>query len=124
MKFLIDMGISPDVCAFLRSLGDEAVHLQEEGLGTLLDSAILEKARDEGRVVLAHDLEFGDLLAASGDDLPSVVIFRLRNMRPERVSNALDRVLAQCRDALEKGAVVSVDEVSIRTRPPSIMAAE
>jgi len=69
-------------------------------------------------------LEFGDLLAASGDDLPSVVIFRLRNMRPERVSNALDRVLAQCRDALEKGAVVSVDEVSIRTRPPSIMAAE
>jgi predicted nuclease of predicted toxin-antitoxin system len=89
-----------------------------------LDSAILEKARDEGRVVLAHDLEFGDLLAASGDDLPSVVIFRLRNMRPERVSNALDRVLAQCRGALEKGAVVSVDEVSIRTRPLPIKAAQ
>ncbi|HEY57982.1 MAG TPA: DUF5615 family PIN-like protein, partial [Anaerolineae bacterium] len=37
----------------------------------------------EGFVLLTHDLDFGELVAASGARLPSVVVFRLRNMRPQ-----------------------------------------
>jgi len=36
---------------------------------------VLEKARKEKCIVLRHDFDFGDLIAASGADLPSVVIF-------------------------------------------------
>lgn len=75
MKFLADMGISPKAVDFLVRLGHQASHLQQQGLHRLKDSEILEKARQEGCILLTHDLDFGDLLAANGADLPSVVIF-------------------------------------------------
>lgn len=37
MKFLADMGISPDTVVWLRSLGYDAVHLHEQGLDRLPD---------------------------------------------------------------------------------------
>jgi predicted nuclease of predicted toxin-antitoxin system len=116
MKFLLDMGISPEMSGVLRSFGHDAVHLHDEGLDTLPDLAILEKARDEGHVLLTHDLDFADLVAASGARLPSVVIFRLRNMRPEHVAKYVERVLRQSGKALEEGAILSVTEAMIRVR--------
>lgn len=89
MKFLADMGISPKTVAHLRNLGYDAVHLHEQHLDRLYDPAILEKSRNEERILLTHDLDFGELMSASGAELPSVIIFRLRNMRPERVGKSL-----------------------------------
>jgi len=116
MKFLLDMGISPETGVFLRSLGHEAVHLHERGLDTLPDSLILQLAREESCVLLAQDLDFPELVAASGAHLPSVVVFRLRDMTPESVNRHLQRVLSQSRQALEEGAIVSVTEGLIRIR--------
>lgn len=45
MKFLADMGISPQTVAFLQTLGHDAVHLAAQGLDRLPDHEILEKAR-------------------------------------------------------------------------------
>ena len=45
MRFLADMGISPKTAAFLANLGHDAVHLNEQGLHSLPDPEILEKAR-------------------------------------------------------------------------------
>lgn len=116
MKFLADMGISPVTVEFLRGLGHEAAHLHEEGLDRLLDPSILEKARCEGRVLLTSDLGFGDLLAHSGAGLPSVVIFRLTNMRPESVNAHLGVLLTRFGTDLERGAIVSVTDRRIRLR--------
>jgi predicted nuclease of predicted toxin-antitoxin system len=81
MKFLADMGISPHVVEELRQKGHNATHLLDEGLYRMTDGDILEKARQEKCVLLTHDLDFGELLAASGGNLPSVIIFRLKDMR-------------------------------------------
>jgi predicted nuclease of predicted toxin-antitoxin system len=116
MKFLADMGISPQSAAFLRHLGHETVHLHEQGLDQLSDTAILCKARDEGRVLLTHDLDFGDLMAASGAELSSVVIFRLRDMRPERVNAYLGELVSRYQQALEEGVILSIKEGQIRSR--------
>lgn len=116
MRFLADMGISPTTVTFLKDLGYDALHLHEQGLGRLQDSDILDKAFQEGRVILTHDLDFGELIAASGARLPSIVVFRLRNMHPERVNHYLHRLLSEHRDSLEQGAVVSVTEGQIRVR--------
>ncbi len=75
MKFLADMGISPRTVEFLRSLKHEAVHLSEEGLERLPDTAILEKARRDRQVLLTSDLDFAELVAASEAKLPSVITF-------------------------------------------------
>ena len=77
MKFLADMGISPRSVEYLRTVGHDAVHLHELGLDRMADTDILAKARVEGRIVLTHDLDFGDLLAASQALLPSVVLLLL-----------------------------------------------
>ena len=116
MKFLADMGISPRSVEYLRRRGHDAVHLCEEGLERLADSEVLAKGRAEGRVVLTHDLGFGELMAASGAELPSVVIFRLKNMRPERVNQYLEEVVERYGAFLERGAIVSVGEGWIRIR--------
>ena len=116
MKFLADMGISPRAVEYLRTVGHDAVHLHELGLDRMADSEILTKARAEGRVVLTHDLDFGDLLAASQAVLPSVVIFRLPDMRPGSVIRHLDAILAQHLQALESGAILSVSERRVRLR--------
>jgi len=116
VKFLADMGISPVTVRWLRSRGHDAVHLHERGWDRLSDPEILEKARNEGRVLLTHDLDFGQLLALSEAASPSVIVFRLADMRPESVNRHLDLVLQRAADELERGAIISVRENQIRVR--------
>ncbi len=116
MKFLLDMGISPRTADFLTQAGHEASHLNWEGLERLPDSEILRKARLENAVLLTHDLDFADLLSASGETLPSVIIFRLRSMRPQIVNRYLELILSEHDEALRQGAVLSVTDSKIRAR--------
>ena len=124
MKFLADMGISPKTVTFLRGMKHDAVHLYDQGLDRLPDSVILEKACDEGRILLTHDLDFGELMAAGRAALPSVIIFRLRDMRPLNVNGYLYRIIAEHRELLEEGAIASVTESRVRIRPLPIRASE
>ncbi|MBN2389091.1 MAG: DUF5615 family PIN-like protein [Anaerolineae bacterium] len=116
MKFLADMGISPTTADFLHDLGYDAVHLHTLDLDQLPDSAILEKARLENRVVITHNLDFGELAAASGTLFPRVIIFRLRSMRPERVNRYLQSIIRQYAKDLRAGAIISVTDGLIRVR--------
>jgi predicted nuclease of predicted toxin-antitoxin system len=110
------MGISPKPVAFLYGFGHDAVHLSEQGLERLPDPGIIEKARQEGRIVLVHDFGFGELVAVSGTRLPSGITFRLRNRHPDRVHGVLQRILSQHGEALEHGAIMSVTEGQVRVR--------
>ena len=116
MKFLADMGISPRVVEELRQRGHDAVHLQEQGLGKMPDPDILRKAREEERILLTHDLDFGELLAASGGNLPSVIIFRLKDMRAANVGLHLFNLMKQQSEALRTGSICSVTERKVRIR--------
>lgn len=116
MRFLADMGISPRSVGFLRDQGFEAVHLRELGLDRLPDGEIMEKARREDYVVLTHDLGFGELLALAGAELPTVVIFRLKSMRPSNLNQYLQILITEHHGAMTKGAILSVSEQHIRVR--------
>ncbi len=74
------------------------------------------KARNEGRIVLTVDLDFGYLLAVSAAILPSVVLFRLGNESREVIEEYLDDVLSQCGEKLQAGAIVSVRDDGLRVR--------
>lgn len=116
MKFLADMGISLETVHWLRNNGHDAVHLHEEALDRLADTDIIAKARAEGRILLVHDLDFGQLMSLSGSRLPSVITFRLLDMRPESVNRTLPEVLQQFSHELEQGVLLSVRERRIRVR--------
>lgn len=110
------MGISRLVAEWLRNEGLDATHLDELGLRTLRDEDVLERARQEGRVLLTADLDFGQLLAASRGHSPSVITFRLEDETAKNVLRRLQEVLASHRDQLETGAIISVSERAIRVR--------
>ncbi|MEM6427789.1 MAG: DUF5615 family PIN-like protein [Deinococcota bacterium] len=116
MRFLADMGISPKTVVFLNSQGYDATHLRDSNLERLADPEVLSKARDEQRILLTHDLDFGELLAASGADLPSVIIFRLQNMRPERVNKTMLALINSYEDVLTSGAILSITDTKVRIR--------
>ncbi|MEA5577099.1 DUF5615 family PIN-like protein [Anabaena sp. UHCC 0451] len=116
MKFLADMGISLRTVSWLRSGGYDVVHLREQGLQKLPDPEILIKACAEERIILTIDLDFAQLLAVSGDSLPSVILFRLGNENYHLINQCLTEILSQCQEDLEAGAIISVNNETFRVR--------
>mgnify|MGYP005727219203 CR=1 FL=1 len=116
MRFLADMGVSLSVVDWLREQGHEALHLRDEHLQRMPDEQIFEKALQESRIILTFDLDFAEILAFSGSKDVSTVIFRLHNARSAHVIERLKVVLEESSAALEKGAVITVEERRHRVR--------
>ena len=116
MRFLTDVGASRTTAEELRRHGHDVLHLREVGLHRLPDDQILIRAREEGRIVITFDLDFGDLLAAGGYTLPSVILFRLRNPTPLSVNSKLLEIISERGEDLERGAIVIVEDQRYRLR--------
>jgi len=116
VKLLADMGISMTTVHALREAGEEVVHLREQGLHTMPDDQILAKAVREQRVILTCDLDFGNLLAASGGSVPSVILIRTRNQTPKAITPRMFQVLRAYHNALDAGAIVIVEDGGCRVR--------
>jgi predicted nuclease of predicted toxin-antitoxin system len=122
MRFLCDMGVSLKAVAWLREQGHDCTHLREEGLQRLRDEDVFRKAAAESRTILTFDLDFGEILARAGSRVPSVVLFRLRNARANRVIERLSRALERVVESLDRGAIVMVGESQTRIRELPIRA--
>ncbi len=116
MRFLADMGVSMSTVRMLRDRGHEAIHLREEKLNRLPDIDILKKAREENRIVITFDLDFGDLLAIGNHAIPSVIIFRLHNQTPASVQPKLVEIITNRGRDLLDGALVIVEDTRYRVR--------
>jgi predicted nuclease of predicted toxin-antitoxin system len=116
MRFLADMGVAQRIVEWLRSEGHDTIHLREQGLQRLPNGEIFTKAAQEGRIILTFDLDFGELVALSGRDRVSIILFRLHNTRTPHVIDRLRKVLQDSGPALERGAIVVVEESRHRTR--------
>ena len=116
MRFLIDEPVSPRVADMLRQAGHDAVHAREIGLTASPDTAILERARTDARVVITQDHDFGTLLAASGAIYPSVIRLRLRDGRAESHARAILANLERIQTALSEGALAVLSDGVIRIR--------
>jgi predicted nuclease of predicted toxin-antitoxin system len=110
------MGVPGSVIVQLRQRGHDAVHLREQDLQRLPDDEIFQKAIAENRILLTFDLDFGEIVALSGNENVGIVVFRLRNTRANHVLARLEKVLAESSDALEEGAVITVEEHRHRIR--------
>jgi len=122
IRFLLDMGIAQSTGQYLKSQGHDVVHrhdvvhLREQGLERLPDDRIVAKAQDEERAIVTRDLDFGRIVALSGDSVPSIVTLRLSDMTPTRVNTALETVLTEATQSLERGALVTITDGGIRVR--------
>lgn len=110
------MGISQSTVKWLLTQQQDAVPVRELGMQRVADVEIVEAARSQRRIVLTCDLDFGDIMAASRQKLPSVVIFGLGNNLPQNISRRLGQVLQESYVPLSEGALTIVEEARHRVR--------
>jgi predicted nuclease of predicted toxin-antitoxin system len=116
MKLLLDMNIPPRWVGDLVAAGHEAVHWRDVGDIRAGDKALLAYARDAGRVVVTHDLDFGDILAATAGVSPSVVLVRCDDLGARATIDRVIAGLGVASQALASGALVSIDATRERVR--------
>lgn len=117
MRFLLDMGIAQSVALWLKSLGHDAVHLNDEALYKLPDNFILEKAVKESRVILTTDMDFGQLLAFNKSIQASVIQFRTSTFTPSEIRRKLELFFEEFSDHPLMGHfLITIEDARIRHR--------
>ena len=110
------MNLSPEWVTFLHGHGFEAIHWSAIGAGNAPDTEIMQWARDNGCVIFTHDLDFGILLAHSKDGGPSVIQARTQDVSPDHLGPIVVSVMRTHAEALESGALLTIDESKSRVR--------
>lgn len=117
MRYLIDQNLSRAVVVRLADAGHDAVHLRDYGMQQADDETILARARDEERVLISADTDFGELLARQGCLRPSVILFRPGQGRhPRELAELLLDNMETVGAAVEAGSVVVFARNRIRVR--------
>jgi predicted nuclease of predicted toxin-antitoxin system len=119
MRLLVNENVSATVIQALRQRGHDVLSAKESMRGES-DSAVLLQARQEGRLVVTHDKDFGEL--AFRNCLPAecgILLFRLGGADPDSDNRRMLEVIQGRQDWAGHFAVVTDDQIRIRLLPPA-----
>lgn len=117
MRFLVDANLSPRLAALLKTGGHDAVAVRDLGMADASDEDVLERAASEGRVLISHDTDFGNLLAVRGLTRPSFILLRSSDpITPDEQAALIIANLDGVASELEAGAIVVFAQSRLRTR--------
>jgi predicted nuclease of predicted toxin-antitoxin system len=116
IRLVIDMNLSPAWVTELKNHSVDAIHWSEVGSATSPDTEIMTWAVKNGYMVLTHDLDFGALLAASGNTGPSVIQLRAEDVRPATMVAMVVSAIQSNLDDLIRGALITIHPKRMRTR--------
>ena len=116
MRFLGDMRVDVRIVKWLCENRYDATHLRDQGLHRMPNGEIFDKAIRENRILITFDLDFGEIAALTENRKASVILFRLKNTRTADVIERLASAIEAFEEALEKGAIVIVEDTRYRVR--------
>ena len=105
MRLLLDENMPPSLAGLLTDAGFGTRHVREIGLSNTPDFKIAEFAASTGEVIVTHDTDFGTILALSGKERPSVVLFRWQKISTQTVFDFLMLHLEELTPAISEGAL-------------------
>jgi predicted nuclease of predicted toxin-antitoxin system len=116
MRFLLNLNVPRELGRRLGALGHQCRHAGDIGLARASDVEIVEEARRRREVIVTHDLDYGDLLAFSGEPGPSVVLLRLHNVHPANLLDRISGAWPEIEGPLSEGAIVVLEDATHRIR--------
>jgi predicted nuclease of predicted toxin-antitoxin system len=116
MKLLLDQGLPLSAAALLRDAGIDTIHVSEINMSEAEDTKIIQRAREEERVVATLDADFHTLLALGEATSPSVIRIRIERLRAQALTDLLLMVITECKEELEQGSAITVEPSRIRIR--------
>ncbi len=116
MKFLLNMNIPRSFGIKLMQNGCEYRHVGDIGMFQSDDIDIVQFAKENEEIIVTHDLDYGNILAFSGDSSPSVITFRLRNSHPDNLFYRMIIEWEEIKSHLLKGAIVIIEDSALRIR--------
>ena len=117
MNLLADEGVDAPVVARLRQDGHEVVYVAELEPG-IPDDLVLERANEQGALLLTADKDFGELVFRLRRVHAGVVLLRLAGLSLEAKADLVSAAFQQ-RGAQFAGAfsVISPGVIRVRPRP-------
>jgi predicted nuclease of predicted toxin-antitoxin system len=119
VRLLANENVSATVIRTLRRRGHDVLSAKESMRGES-DAAVLQRAGREGRLVLTHDKDFGELAFRYG--LPAecgVLLFRLGGADPAGDNRRMLETMEGRQDWAGHFAVVTPDRIRLRPLPPA-----
>jgi predicted nuclease of predicted toxin-antitoxin system len=115
MRFLADENIHADLVAWFRSGGHD-VSYAAETMPSEPDDSVLRRAREEGRVVVTDDKDFGNLVVHRRLSSAGVLLLRLRS---PSVAERIRRLLAvwPSIEGRLQGSFTVISDRRVRVRP-------
>lgn len=113
IKFLTDENIAKSLVRALRKKGYNVKDIKEEKLFGISDTEVINKAKEDDRVILTHDKDFGNLLNYPLQSHRGVVLIRYRNQSPSYVIARLIPLLDTLKNKV-KGSLTIVTEDLIK----------
>lgn len=77
MHFLVDQDVYFITTEWLREEGHDVVTAKQIGMERASDEELLKKAKDEDRLLLTRDKDFGALVFLKLEDSPGVILLRV-----------------------------------------------
>jgi predicted nuclease of predicted toxin-antitoxin system len=116
MKLLLDQGLPLSAAKLLCDAGIDTIHVGEIDLSAAEDREIIQRAREDNRVVVTLDADFHTLLALDEAVSPSVIRIRIERLRAQALTELLLRIISECEEDLQQGAAVTIETSRIRIR--------
>lgn len=117
MRFLLDESVDARLQAYLQRDGHDVTSVRLDHRPGMPDHEVLAVAREEGRILLTNDRDFGELIFRQRLPHQGVILFRLQSVSLDAKLGALREVLLHHADQLGSFLVVSEAGVRVRRHP-------
>jgi predicted nuclease of predicted toxin-antitoxin system len=115
MRFLADECCDSGLVEFLRSTGHQVDYIQEL-LPGVTDIEVLLKAKNDKRILLTEDKDFGELVFRLKKPAYGIILLRFHPVEKDKKYRRLQQLVSRYSSKLP-GNLIVVDTKKIRFRP-------